>query len=625
MLKNKLTISLILIFFLIFFGQTTTAALVGNTSQATLTLTPQTGTFNTNSNFQIGVYVNTNSQNVVVVAAYLNYNPAHFQVTSIDTANSVFTMEAEKTFDNTNGVIKITRGKPSPGVNTSNGLVATINFRAISGVSPSVDNLTFQFVAGATNESNVIKDDGLGTDILSGVYNGRYTVIGGTDTTPPTISSVGANQITSNSAVINWITNEPADSQVEYGRTTSYGSQTTLDTSMVTFHSVSLSGLSANTTYHYRVKSKDASGNLAVSQDYTFTTGSQTCTNRSLASSSVIPNSVLPGGTYTIICDYGVTTNGINPKVGSGSCVFASFYGTAAHFNCTAGQTVGTFSNYCTLSNIPPDYYCSRTDKIANLTVSATPSTPPTPSTDTVKPTMPTNFSAKGISSSQVSLSWSASTDNVGVTGYKIERCKGSTCLDFVEIGTTAETSYLDSGLLPKTTYRYRIRAFDAAGNVSNYSNMAMVNTLEKEMQTQETPTTTPQTTPTPSVPIPPVFNKDLYLGIKDFQVEILQKFLSKDKTIYPEGQITGYFGPATQRAVQRFQCKYKILCSGSPFSNGYGMVGPTTRAKLNQLYKPSQEELIALLKEQIKILQEKIAFLQNQINQLLKQKGLIK
>jgi len=92
------------------------------------------------------------------------------------------------------------------------------------------------------------------------------------DTQPPQITAVTAQNITSSSAQITWQTNEPADSQVEYGLTTSYGNTTPLNTSLVISHSVSLSGLSANTLYHYRVKSKDAAGNLATSNDFTFTT-----------------------------------------------------------------------------------------------------------------------------------------------------------------------------------------------------------------------------------------------------------------------------------------------------------------------------------------------------------------
>jgi 3-phytase len=94
----------------------------------------------------------------------------------------------------------------------------------------------------------------------------------GTDVTAPAISGVASTNITSSEATIQWTTNEASDSQVEYGPTTAYGSSTTLQTSMATSHSVTMSGLTAATLCHYRVKSKDAAGNQAASSDFTFTT-----------------------------------------------------------------------------------------------------------------------------------------------------------------------------------------------------------------------------------------------------------------------------------------------------------------------------------------------------------------
>jgi hypothetical protein len=92
------------------------------------------------------------------------------------------------------------------------------------------------------------------------------------DTTAPTISSRTATAITSTTATITWSTSEPATSQVDYGLTTSYGSTTPLDPALVLAHSVLLNGLSANTTYNYRVRSRDAAGNERVSANSTFKT-----------------------------------------------------------------------------------------------------------------------------------------------------------------------------------------------------------------------------------------------------------------------------------------------------------------------------------------------------------------
>jgi hypothetical protein len=93
-----------------------------------------------------------------------------------------------------------------------------------------------------------------------------------TDTAPPVISSVATSLTTTSGTTISWTTNEAADTQVEYGLTTTYGSSTTLDTTLLTAHSVNIAGLAEATLYHFRVKSRDAAANLAVSADFTFST-----------------------------------------------------------------------------------------------------------------------------------------------------------------------------------------------------------------------------------------------------------------------------------------------------------------------------------------------------------------
>jgi parallel beta-helix repeat protein len=89
---------------------------------------------------------------------------------------------------------------------------------------------------------------------------------------------------------------------------------------------------------------------------------------------------------------------------------------------------------------------------------------------DTEAPTVPTGLTATTVSSTQVNLSWTASTDNVGVTGYRIYR-------DGSQIATTADTSYQDAGRSPSTMYTYCVAAYDAAGNVSAQSSQASATT----------------------------------------------------------------------------------------------------------------------------------------------------
>ncbi|MCD1260402.1 discoidin domain-containing protein [Paenibacillus athensensis] len=92
------------------------------------------------------------------------------------------------------------------------------------------------------------------------------------------------------------------------------------------------------------------------------------------------------------------------------------------------------------------------------------------PVVDNVAPTAPANLAATAVSSSQVSLSWTASTDNVGVSGYDIYR-------NGTQVGTSATTSYNDTGLAAATSYSYYVKARDAAGNASAASNTVSVTT----------------------------------------------------------------------------------------------------------------------------------------------------
>ena len=96
---------------------------------------------------------------------------------------------------------------------------------------------------------------------------------------------------------------------------------------------------------------------------------------------------------------------------------------------------------------------------------------------DTTPPTAPSNLTATTASSSQVNLSWTASTDNVGVTGYQVERCQYAGCTNFAQVATVTGTTYTSTGLTADTVYRFRVRATDAASNLSPYSNVASAST----------------------------------------------------------------------------------------------------------------------------------------------------
>jgi hypothetical protein len=94
-------------------------------------------------------------------------------------------------------------------------------------------------------------------------------------------------------------------------------------------------------------------------------------------------------------------------------------------------------------------------------------------SNDTQSPSAPSSLRATAASSTRIDLTWTASTDNVGVTGYQVERCPGSGCTNFAFVSSTAATTFSDTGLISGAAYTYRVLAQDAAGNRSAYSNTA--------------------------------------------------------------------------------------------------------------------------------------------------------
>ena len=96
-----------------------------------------------------------------------------------------------------------------------------------------------------------------------------------------------------------------------------------------------------------------------------------------------------------------------------------------------------------------------------------------TPGEDDQAPTVPQNLTATATSASTIDLAWSASTDNVGVTGYKIFR-------DGSEIETTTALTYSNTGLSAITTYSYTVSAYDAAGNNSAQSAAVNATTTAK-------------------------------------------------------------------------------------------------------------------------------------------------
>lgn len=127
--------------------------------------------------------------------------------------------------------------------------------------------------------------------------------------------------------------------------------------------------------------------------------------------------------------------------------------------------------SYATPGTFTTSLHLSRRGTVADCSTTVTVAQPA--DTDTESPTAPASLTAAVAGSTQVDLTWPASSDNVGVTGYRVERCTGASCTGFTQIASPTATSYSDTGVSAGMTYRYRVLATDAADNLSAYSPIA--------------------------------------------------------------------------------------------------------------------------------------------------------
>ena len=202
-------------------------------------------------------------------------------------------------------------------------------------------------------------------------------------------------------------------------------------------------------TYTYSVAAVDAAGNLSGSStSATVTVPPPPATDTTAPTVPAGLTATLSGSTANLawspstdstgVTGYRVTRNGV-----------------------AIIEVLNTFYNDTNLTPGTYTYSVAAVDAAGNLSGSSTSATvtvPPPPATDTTAPTVPAGLTATVVGST-VSLGWTPSTDNTGVTGYRVTR-------GGIVRGTTNDTTFLESGLAAGT-HTYSVAAFDGAGNVS--------------------------------------------------------------------------------------------------------------------------------------------------------------
>ena len=230
--------------------------------------------------------------------------------------------------------------------------------------------------------------------------------------------------------------------------------------------------LTAETTYRYRVRAADAAGNLGpyggVGEATTTAPDTTPPTSPGAVTATPVSGSRIDLNWGAATDDVGVTGYRVERCAGPGCATFVQVATPSGTAYSDTGLAAGTTYRY----------RLRATDAAGNLGPISAVGEATTTALDTTPPTSPGAVTATPVSESAIDVSWDAATDNVGVTGYRVERCAGPGCASFVQVATPSGTAYSDTGLAAGTTYRYRVRAADAAGNVGAYSSAGEATTL---------------------------------------------------------------------------------------------------------------------------------------------------
>jgi hypothetical protein len=133
---------------------------------ATLSISPNTGVYNSNGTFTVRVNVNSGGQSINAAEGTLSFNPRELSVVSVTRASSIFNLWiAEPTFSNSAGTINFSGGSPA-GFTGSSGNIMSITFRAIGSGAPRV----------SFSNGSVLANDGRGSNVLTSMGGGTYTI-----------------------------------------------------------------------------------------------------------------------------------------------------------------------------------------------------------------------------------------------------------------------------------------------------------------------------------------------------------------------------------------------------------------------------------------------------------------
>ncbi|HXI85500.1 MAG TPA: fibronectin type III domain-containing protein, partial [Verrucomicrobiae bacterium] len=335
-------------------------------------------------------------------------------------------------------------------------------------VSGSTVNYTVDLNSSSAGRSSTIT-------ILNGTATvATYTVTQAVDTTAPTVPTGLTPSVISSSQInLSWSASTDTGGSGLAGYKI-YRSGVLITTTTAT--SYSNTGLAGSTTYSFTVAAYDNAGNISAQS----TTVSATTPAAADTTAPSVPTGLT--GSAVSSTQINLSWSASTDTGGSGLAGYKIYKnGVLLTTTASTSYSVTGLSPSTTYSFTVAAY-----DNAGNISPQSTTVSATTPAAaDTTAPTVPTGLTGSAVSSSQVNLGWSASTDTggSGLAGYKIYK-------NGVLLTTTASTSYSATGLSPSTTYTFTVAAYDNAGNTSAQSTGVSVTT-------QAATDTTPPSVPT--------------------------------------------------------------------------------------------------------------------------------
>jgi hypothetical protein len=276
-----------------------------------------------------------------------------------------------------------------------------------------------------------------------------------TDTVAPSTSSNLTATANNAKVMLAWAasTDNVAVSSYNVYRSTTSGFTPDASSLIGTSNSASYVDMSVPVgTYYYSVVALDAAGNVSNASNEATTTVNPSDTTAPTAPTTLTATQTSPN---QVALSWVASADDIAV---TGYNIYRS---TATGFTPGSSSLIGTTTTGAYNDTVSPGayyYVVQAFDAAGNVSSSSNEASASI--ADVTAPTTPANLSATAISSTQVNLSWTASTDNVGVTAYTVYR-------NGVQIATSTNPSYSNSGLTASTTYNYYVLANDAAGNAS--------------------------------------------------------------------------------------------------------------------------------------------------------------